>query len=65
MRTDKAHAISVRSHNQCHHKVKFIHQISCWYILLQYNLQWCQLWYIIERFLTNKWYRVVFHQSEI
>jgi hypothetical protein len=27
MRTDKAHAISVSSHNQCHHKVKFIHQI--------------------------------------
>jgi hypothetical protein len=45
--TDKSHVFSMRSHNRCHHKVKFTGYISYRYTLLQYyvqyNLQWWQL----------------------
>jgi hypothetical protein len=39
-RTDKAHVMSVRPHNRCHHKVKLIDYISCRYTLLQYYVQY-------------------------
>ena len=36
-RTDKAHAMSVRPHNRCHHKGKLIDYISCRYYNTMYN----------------------------
>ena len=39
-RAEKAHVLSMRSHNRCHHQVKFIGKITCGCTLPQYSVHY-------------------------